>query len=228
MSENRKPSKLLRIVAIVLMSLTVFVTILGGAGTTCVALGAEKFGSMAVLAPFKPLYLAFVVVSLGIGIWGIPVTLTLIRGGDAAYRNALTVLIAGAVVSGTHTAVSQALRGASAPASWRFYINLVTLVVFLLFRLPSVRDRVDFTQSMRGSGKRTSGGTALIVCGLVALTTYLWAGSTHLSSWIDVLRVPLLSGGWGMLLAGFVLAFIPDRPVSQIRVSESLFHPRRA
>lgn len=228
MSENRKPSKLLRVIAVILMSLTVFVTLLGGVGTTCVALGAEKYESMVELVPYKPLYLAFVVFSLAIGIWGILVTISLVRGGANAYRNTLIVLIAGAIVSGIHTAVSQVLRGASAPASWRFYINVFTWVVFLLFRFPRVWDRVDFTQSLKGSGKRASGGTALIVCGMVALTTYLWAGPTHLSAWIVVLRVPILAGGWGMLLVGVGLLLVPDRRMSRDQIPDSALVPRSA
>ena len=62
MTEQRepRPSKILRGVAVTLMDITVVVTLLAGAGTTCVAFAAEKFGSMAGLVPYKPLYIAFV------------------------------------------------------------------------------------------------------------------------------------------------------------------------
>ena len=49
-------AKALRGVAITLMGLTLVFTLLGGVGTTCVALGAEKYDSMALLVPYKPLY----------------------------------------------------------------------------------------------------------------------------------------------------------------------------
>ena len=46
---GHRPSKVLRGVAITPMGITVAFTLLGGAGTTCVAFGAEKYESMAAL-----------------------------------------------------------------------------------------------------------------------------------------------------------------------------------
>ncbi|RLF64245.1 MAG: hypothetical protein DRN33_02580 [Thermoplasmata archaeon] len=201
MSESKKPLKLLRGVAVALMSLTVFFTLVGGAGTTCAAFGAEKFESMAALVPYKWLYQVLVVLSLAAGIWGIPVTVALVRGGRHAYRDALLVLLAGAVTSGIQMTASQLLRGDSAPANVRFYITAFTLVVFLLLRLPSIRDRLDFSQPFRG-GKSSAGGAALVLCGILALTPSVWAGPTHPQAWIDVLRMPLMLGGGASLLGG--------------------------
>jgi len=202
MTENKKPLPALRVIAVILMGLTVLFTLMAGAGTTCVAFAAEKFGSMAVLVPYKWLYQLFVVVSLATGVWGIPVLISLVRGGAKAYRNAMIVLVIGAVTSGVHMSVSQAVRGASAPANMRFYITAFTLFIFLLLRLPPLWARIDFTQSMKSGAKKAAGGAALIVCGMVLLTTYFWTAPTHLAIWIDVLRGPILAGGWGMLLAG--------------------------
>lgn len=209
---KRKPSKFLRGIVVTLMGLTVVFTLLAGAGTTCVAFGAEKYDSMVSLVPYKPLYQAFVVVSLAVGIWGIPVTISLVRGGKKAYRNALLVLFLGALTAGIQMVVSQTVRGSSAPVNMRFYLTAFTLVVFLLLRLPPLWERVDFTQSMKGeSSKGISAGTVLIVCGIVTLTTPIWAGPTHLSAsgsnWVYVLHLPLQVGGWGMVLAGIVLLF---------------------
>jgi hypothetical protein len=207
---GRGPSKVLRGIAVTLMGLTVAYTLLGGAGTTCVAFGAEKYGSMASLVPYKPLYQALVVVSLAAGMWGIPVTISLVRGGAKAYRNALLVLFIGALSAGIQMGVSQTVRGASAPVNVRFYVSAFTLAVFVLLRLPPLWERVDFTQSMRGGGsKAAAASTALIVCSIITLTTPVWAGPTHVSAgghnWVDVLQVPLAVGGWGMILAGTVL-----------------------
>ena len=71
MTDQQRPSKLGRIVALILMGLTVFVTLMGGIGTTCVALGAENYDSMVGLVPYKPLYQVLVVLSVAAGIWGI-------------------------------------------------------------------------------------------------------------------------------------------------------------
>ena len=213
MSEKKQPSRFLRVIAVILMSLTVLMTLMGGAGTTCVALGAEKYDSMVGLVPYKPLYLLFVIVSLVTGVWGIPVTISLVHGSSKAYRNALIVLIPGALTSGLQMVISQAVRGASAPANMRFYLTVFTLVVFLLFRIPPVWDRVDFSQSLKGRGKGAAGGIALIVCGVVALSTYLWVGPTHLFAWIDVLRTPIFAGGWLMSLLGIGLIVRDSRTV---------------
>lgn len=209
-----KPLKFLRGIAVGLMALTVLFTLLGGAGTSCVALAAEKFGSMAVLVPYKPLYLLLVVLSLAAGVWGILVTLSLVRGGRHAYRNALLMLLAGAVTAGIQMGVSQAVRGASAPVNVRFYLTAFTLVVFLVLGLPAIRKRLDFSQPFKG-GKAASGGAALIVCGIVTLTTYIWAGPTHPAAWIDVLRGPLMVGGGALLLCGAGLLLKAALPVAE-------------
>ena len=169
---------------------------------------------MAALVPYKTLYQAFVVLSLVVGIWGIPVTVSLVRGGAKAYRNALLVLIIGALSGGIQMVVSQRVRGSSAPVNIRFYVTAFTLVVFLLLRLPLLWKRVDFSQSMRGDGtKAASAGTALVVCAVITLTTSIWAGPTHTSptgyNWVHVLQVPLGMAGWVMMLAGATLLLLP-------------------
>jgi hypothetical protein len=192
------------------MGLTVVFTLLGGVGTTCVAFGAEKYDSMMSLLPCKPLYQALVVISLAVGIWGIPVTVSLVRGGAKAYRNAVLVLIIGALSAGIQMVVSQRVRGSSAPVNIRFCITAFTLVVFLLLRLPPLGKRVDFAQSMKGDGsKAASAVTALVVCAAITLTNSLWAGPTHTSptgyNWVHVLQVPLGIAGWVVMLAGTAL-----------------------
>ncbi len=208
MSENKRPSGVLRSVAIILMAITVFFTIVGGIGTTCVAFGAEKYDSMVGLVPYKPLYQALVFISIAAGIWGVFIVIKLVRGGANVYRNAIIMLVIGAVTAGIQTAVSQAVRGSSAPANIRFYITAFALIVFLLFRIPPIWDQMKFDQSMKKDAKKTAAGASLFVCGVVALTTYYWTGPTHLAEWIDIIRIPLLAGGWGMVLTGTALMWV--------------------
>ena len=40
---RRRPSKILRGIAVTLMGITVAITLLAGVGTTCVAIGAENY-----------------------------------------------------------------------------------------------------------------------------------------------------------------------------------------
>lgn len=212
MSE-KKPLKVLRGITVALMGLTVLFTLMGGAGTSCVAFGAENYESMIALVPYKPLYQLLVALSLAAGVWGILITIALVRGGRHAYRNALLMLLAGAVTAGVQMGVSQAVRGAAAPVNVRFYLTVFTLLVFLLLALPGIRKRLDFSQPFR-DGKASAGGTTLIVCGVVMLTTRWWAAPTHTAAWIDVLRTPLMLCGWGMVLLGAGLlqrAMAPSR-----------------
>ncbi|MGC9520837.1 MAG: hypothetical protein ACP5HG_03015 [Anaerolineae bacterium] len=201
---STQPSKFGRIFALVLMGLTVFFTLTGGIGTTCVALGAEKYESMAGLVPYKPLYQALVVISIAVGIWGIPVMVSLVRGGRHAYRNALIVLIVGGVTAGIQTAVSQSVRGSSAPANVRFAVTLLTLIVFLLFRLPPLWRRMRFDQPLKGESAKTAGGAALIVCGLLTLSSPAWVAQTHLESWISNARIPLIAIGTALTISGLM------------------------
>lgn len=207
-----RPSKVLRGIAVTLTGIAVAVTLLAAVGTTCVAFATESFGSMAVLVPYKPLYQALVVISLAVGIWGIPVTVSLVRGGEHAYRNALLVLLLGTISAGIQMGVSQSVRGASAPVNMRFYLTLFVLAAFLLLRLPPLWQRVDFAQSMKGGSAGAPAGTALAICGMITLTTPLWAGPTHLSpmgeNWVYVLQTHLVVSSSGMLLAGLVLLLI--------------------
>ena len=205
MTEKQQPSMLGRILALVLMGLAVFFTLVGGIGTTCVALGAENYNSMAGLVPFKPLYQILVVLSIAAGIWGIPVMISMVFGGDKAYRNALIVLIAGAVTSGIQTAVSQAVRGSSAPVNIRFAITLFTLIVFLIFRIPSIWRRMMFDHSLMGDPTKMAGGAAFAICGIMTSTAPLWVSQTHMEPWISGIRTPLMIVGLALTLAGVAL-----------------------
>ena len=205
MSENKRPSIVLRSIAIILMVLTVLFTLMGGIGTTCVAFGAENYDSMKGLIPYKPLYQALVFISIAAGIWGIIIIINLVRGGIKLYRNAIIMLVIGAVTSGIQMAVSQAVRGSSAPVNFRFYITAFTLVIFLLFRLPPIWDNMQFPQSLKKKAKKSMAGTSLFVCGIIVLATYYWSAPTHLASWIDVLRLPIIVSGWILAFSGIIL-----------------------
>ncbi len=206
MAEAPRPSKAGRIIALILMGLTVFFTLMGGIGTTCVAFGAENYESMVGLVPYKPLYQALVFISLAAGIWGIPVMTQLIRGKANAYRNALIVLIIGTATSGIQTFVSQSVRGKSAPVNVRFAVTLFTLVVFLIFRLPPLWHRMRFDQPLKGNAAKTVGGAAFAVVGLLTLSAPLWVAQTHMEPWISGVRMPLIIAGAALTLCGVALS----------------------
>jgi hypothetical protein len=81
MSRNTWWAKTLRIIGIVLMSLTAAFTLMGGAGTSCVALNPTGFGdSFAPIAKVQWLYILFVLVTLAIGVMGVRAVVLLVQG----------------------------------------------------------------------------------------------------------------------------------------------------
>src|SRR5512143_170833 len=132
-SRNSWWGRTLRIVGIVLLSLTAAFTLMGGAGTTCVALNPTGFGGkFGGIAPFQWLYILFVLVTTAIGVMGIRAVVILSQGKKNSYRYALIALIAGVVVGFVHLFASRSLRGGSMPVDMVVYTTVLTLVVFLL------------------------------------------------------------------------------------------------
>lgn len=179
MSPNSFIAKFLRGLGIVLMALTAGFTLLGGIGTTCVALKPTGFSeSMARLAPFQWLYILFVLVGIALGILGIRATVLLIKGREKAYRDALIVLIAGAVASVIHMAVSQALRGKSMPVDAIVYTTFLTLALFLIFRIPYIWKGVNFARGNVQSNQ-PAGGAAAILLGVMTMSIQYTMAGTH-------------------------------------------------
>jgi hypothetical protein len=101
------------------------------------------------------------------------------------------------------------LRGKAVPADMEFYANAISLLLFLLLRLPGLRQRVDFSRPTGDEDKATMGGLASLVAGTAVLTTELWVGASHIagsSNWVHVLRLPLMA--CGALLTGGGLALL--------------------
>lgn len=204
----------MRIAGIVLMSLTALFTLMGGAGTTCVALDPTGYeGRFAGIAPYQWLYLLFVVVTLAIGAMGVRAVVLLIRGMKNAYRYSLIALASGAAIGVIHVAASRILRGGSMPVDIVFYTTILTLIVFLLFRIPRIWQGVNFEKPEPGD--KTGGhaaGVPLAACGALALTiqflmapTHTISGVNYADAWhvsMSVLGLALIAGGAGSLLHG--------------------------
>lgn len=178
MSHNSGLAKFLRFIGILFMALTGGFTLLGGVGTSCAALFPTKWESMAPLAPYQWLYILFVLGTTAIGVWGIWATIKLIKGTPNAYLMSLKALVAGVVVGGFHIYMSRLLRGKSMPVDAVVYTTVLTLVIFLLFRIPGIWQGVNFDKGNGGNNKM-AGGAAAIVLGLLCLTIQYIAGPTH-------------------------------------------------
>ena len=203
--------KLLRIVGIVLMSLTAAFTLMGGAGTSCVALNPTGFGdTFAPIAKVQWLYILFVLVTIAIGVMGVRAVVLLVQGKKNAYRYSLIAMILGLVVGGIHMAVSRLLRGSSMPVDAVVYTTVLTLVVFLLFRIPGVWQGVDFEKPAgdKKTGKQAS-AIALSAVGLLTLTIQFLMAPTHTIgevNYADVWHTALTAIGLALIACGMATA----------------------
>jgi hypothetical protein len=223
MSANSFFAKFLRFAGIVLMGLTAGFTLLGGAGTSCVALNPTGFGeNMAPLAPFQWLYILFVLTGVALGILGIRATVMLIKGSNKSYRDAVIVLVAGVVVGAIHMVVSQALRGKSMPVDGVVYTTVITLAIFLLFRIPTLWQAVNFTKGNRNDSN-LAGGAAAIVFGLLTLTIQFSMGPTHtwngvnyadaFNAMMSLVGIASILTGASQILPAFILRRKTQLPV---------------
>ncbi len=211
MSRNNWWARLLRIVGIVFMSLTALFTLMGGAGTSCVALDPTGFGgSFAGIAPYQWLWILFVLVGVAVGIMGVRAVVLLIRGTKNAYRYALIALILGTALNAVHLYASRALRGGSMPVDMVLYTNVLTLIIFLLFRIPRIWQGVDYAKPAgeKNTGKQAS-AIALGASGLLALAIQFLMAPTHTISGInyaDVWHTALTAIGLALVLGGIATA----------------------
>jgi hypothetical protein len=207
--------KFLRFIGILFMGLTAAFTLLGGVGTTCVALNPSGYDSMKAIAPYQWLYILYVLTGVAIGILGIRATIQLIRAKEGAEKSALIALISGIVVGGIHIITSRALRGSSMPVDGVVYTTVLTLVIFLLFKLPKVQGMSLYTKEA-GAESDVSGGLTSIVIGGLVLSVQAWAGPTHLMNGVnyaDAFHNAMLLIGGGFILLG--LGFIARKFVSR-------------
>ena len=209
MSTNSFLAKFLRFIGIALMGLTAAFTLLGGAGTTCVAINPTGFGeSMAPLAKFQWLYVLFVLAGVAIGVWGIRATIKLVRGTSDSYLTSIKALVAGAAVGGLHIYVSRLLRGKSMPVDAVVYTTILTLVIFLIFRIPGIWRGVNFD---KGFNNGNTGGLAasitLILVGVSVLALPFMMTETHTFvaggiNWAATWSLPLNLIGFLLIVDG--------------------------
>jgi hypothetical protein len=216
MARNKWWAKLLRIVGISFMSLTALFTLLGGAGTTCVALNPTGFGdTFAPIAKFQWLYILFVLVTIAIGVMGVRAVVLLVKGRKNAFRYSMIALLMGIVVGAIHMAFSRNLRGGSSmPVDMVVYTTVLTLILFLLFRIPVVWQGVEFEK--HGDEKKTgkqAAAIALGACGLLSLTIQFLMAPTHTINGInysDMWHTTLTLLGMVLILGGVATAVFTE------------------
>ncbi len=207
-------AKVLRLVGIILMSLAAVFTIMGGAGTSCVAINPKGFGGgFSGIAPYQGLYILFVVVTLAFGVMGARAVLLLIRNRSNSYRYALIALVGGTIIGVIHMLVSRRLRGSSMPVDMVTYTNILTLVIVLVFRIPGLWANIGYGRPLRSNTGGMAGGLSAIVGGAICLTMQYWMAPTHTIAGVnfaDVWHAQLQVIGWALVAAGTVLLVLRD------------------
>jgi hypothetical protein len=182
--------------------------ILGGIGTVCAAFLTKDFPPMWALLNYQWLYQSLMIVTILLGLGGVWVTVRLIRGGPGTYGWAVLTLVAGTIIAGIQVYASFVLRGKTVPANIKLYINLLTLIYFLVLRIPSLFDRLRFDEPRETAAQTPSAGLAAIVSGMLVVTTTLWAGPSHTFegyNWIKVLDGTLVATGLALTMSGLWL-----------------------
>ncbi len=212
----------IRTVLVVLMASTAAMTLLGAVGAACLAWNGDKYGpAFRWVVPYMTHYQILVYIKLVVGAAAVMVTYATARGDRWFYVGALITLLAGGSAAAYQMYMSSTLRDisffADAPTNIRFYLTVVTLVAYVVVRFPGIWSKSGLGNRNDTPGSPTvAGGVALIVTGLLVLTTPLWVGQTHMLDGYNLvytLEVPLLLdgtllvlGGLGMLLARRLLA----------------------
>jgi hypothetical protein len=212
--------KILRVVAIILLGLTAAFNLMGGAGSSCIALAAENFGDKwAAIIPYKWLYQLLIVATLAATIYGITALIRLIRGRKGSYNQTILSLVLVIIPTLIQIIASRSLRGASQPNDMRLYFTIFTLIVLLILRIPAIFQQTGFERAAKGGAGSAAGGLAAFSMGLLALSVQFWAGPTHTWSGInyaDAWHVQIAGIGWlltagGIFLLGRAALSNPDR-----------------
>jgi hypothetical protein len=208
---NDRTGKILRTIGILFFGLATVMNLLGGIGTSCAAFLTENYPSFSalIIQGRQWLYQGLVVATVVIALVGISVLIELIRGGKKSFRHALIVLMIGTILAGIQYFSSLQLFGKAAPANVKFYINLITLIIFLIYLIPGIRNRVKFSSGNRGNEKNAARGLAAIMIGFSLLTIPVWAELSHTYqgvNWVHLLQTELIISG--VLLIGVGAALI--------------------
>lgn len=202
-------AKILRVLGILLLGMTAGMNLLGGAGTFCAAFSNNVGYRMAFKAimDYRWIYQIVMVLTIPTGIAGIFALIKLIRGKSDAFRFSIIVLIIGTILGGTQFVASMVLRGKATPANVKFFINIATLVYFLILQIPGIKKMFDDAGPADKSEKNAAGGLTAFIAGIITLTVFIWAGPSHTyfgENWVFVFETPLVIIGTTLVVGGFL------------------------
>ena len=209
------------VIGLILLGFSTLMTLAGGIGTTCIAFNAAEYGDKwAPFIPVQPIMQGLVVVSILAGIGMVYALIQFIRREPKSYLWAVITLLVGAIASGVQYYLSFTLReGSTAPNSMRLYITVFTLLFFALLKIPGIWNKLGLDRQDHGSASGVT-GAMMIVLGMLTVTMRFWAGPSHMiGAWntVDVLAIPLLVIGSGLIASGVYLVV---KPFARLAIAE--------
>jgi surface polysaccharide O-acyltransferase-like enzyme len=204
----RMLSLVLWIFAVVLFALSAAFDVLGGIGTICAAFFPENYPPLWPIIPYKWIYQIFVFTTLALGFAGVWLTISLIRQGGKAYNKALILLVVGVIFGAVRVFTSLAIRGKAEPTNINWYLTIFTLLVFLLFLLPGLRDRIKSPQLHDRRTGDLSASLSAISVGIFLITSMAWTGPSHSyqgENWAHLLLIHVIVGGSLLVFRGVIL-----------------------
>lgn len=196
--------KVLRIIAIILMGLASAMMILGGIGTICIAFWPEKYPTLSMMVPVKPIFQVAAITTIIAGLLGVWITIRLRRFTARNYLYAVLILLLSLATAGVKMYFSSKLRGSVAPTHIRFYLSLIVLLYFLLLRIPGLWEKVQ-SQARPNNESGAGMAVAAIIGGMLTLTVQFWAGPTHTMNGVnyaDIWHTQLAVIGWTLMIGG--------------------------
>jgi hypothetical protein len=148
----------------------------------------------------------YIFITTAFGVMMVRAVVLLVKGRSNGYRYSLIALVGAIVVGTIHMATSRALRasGSSMPVDGVVYATVLTLIIFLVFKIPGVWQAVDFTKAKK-TDSDLAGGAAAIVCGGISLVIQVLMAPTHTINGVnygDAFHLTTTGLGWGLILLG--------------------------
>jgi hypothetical protein len=110
------------------------------------------------------------------------------------------------------------------PVDGVVYTTVLTLIVFLLFRIPKIWQGVDFTSGNSTDKSETmSEAITLLVTGILTLTVQHWAGPTHTwdgTNWASAFLVTSTMLGLGQVFGGAIILIVKKK--AELTVSKPI------
>jgi hypothetical protein len=202
--------KILRFLSIFLLSISALFNIMGGIGTTCVALNPTGYGgNFDAILRMQWLYIIFVIVTSSFGVMMSRAVFLVIKGRANAYRYSLISLSGAMVVGIIHIIASRSLRGASMPVDAVVYVTLITMTLFLLLKVTGNWEKISYPQSGHVEND-PSAGISAFVTGILCFNIEQIIPQSHTINGInfaDTFHLPMTISGWIFISIGCFALF---------------------